>query len=430
MSPPRITVVTATYNRSRHILATLRSVLGQSMGAFEYLVIGDACDDDTGAVVDSVGDARVRWVSLAQRSFSQSGPNAAGLKMARAPIVAYLGHDDIWAPDHLEAVLGVYAAQPDLGAVVSGLLMHGPVAARPVRAFGLFERVTRYDATSFVPPSALSHRVALASAPQWRARSGLDLPVDMDFQRQLLQDGVVMGSTGRVTVHKWPSGPRYLSYLSADSRAQSEMLEGFRHVQMAPRIAGWLETARRTDQFMIGTTPPDMAAHLRRVDDTRGVDVGAPRALGQEGARLSQDAGARGTDWRPPGAGLPGYRWCGPSHAPRFLVPFHHDGAARIELDVIWRAGRDFPLLGCFLNGRPVDPLLDQVRNGAKMCSGRLCITGPLRVQAHSVLQFELAADTFVPLEGSAQNGFALGEMRVQPCAPGRGSLPSGAQAY
>ena len=51
MTAPLISVVMATWGRGRHILPSIRSALGQSFRDFELLVVGDACTDETEAVV-------------------------------------------------------------------------------------------------------------------------------------------------------------------------------------------------------------------------------------------------------------------------------------------------------------------------------------------------------------------------------------------
>lgn len=105
MGKPRCTVIIATYNRSSVLAYAVRSVLAQTMGDFELLIIGDGCSDDSGQVVASFGDSRVSWLNLSANTGHQFGPNNAGLRLATSPFVAYLGHDDLWLPGHLEAIL-------------------------------------------------------------------------------------------------------------------------------------------------------------------------------------------------------------------------------------------------------------------------------------------------------------------------------------
>src|SRR3954447_13231262 len=96
---PSFTVVVATFDRGPHIVPTLESALAQTFRDFELLVVCDGPTDETLHYVPQ-GDARVRVIGLPEHSGSQAAPNNAGIAAARGRYIAYLGHDDIWMPDH------------------------------------------------------------------------------------------------------------------------------------------------------------------------------------------------------------------------------------------------------------------------------------------------------------------------------------------
>jgi glycosyltransferase involved in cell wall biosynthesis len=102
MPLPRVTVIIATYNWSTVLPYAIGSVLAQTMPDFELLVIGDGCTDDSEQVVAGIGDSRLRWINLPVNTGHQSGPNNRGLQEAKGEFIAYLGHDDLWLPHHLQ----------------------------------------------------------------------------------------------------------------------------------------------------------------------------------------------------------------------------------------------------------------------------------------------------------------------------------------
>lgn len=196
--PPRVTVITATYNSSRTLRFTIHSVLKQDFKDFEYWIIGDGCTDDSEEVVRSFDDPRINWHNLSSNSGSQAIPNNAGLERARGDYIAYIGHDDLWCANHLSSLLEVLAA----GSVTlahSLTFLIGPEGLRLV--VGAFGRGRGY-ANAAVPPSSWMHN---KTALRWRDAHKLGRAVDHDFFWRWQQSGFGIASTEKLTLLKFPS---------------------------------------------------------------------------------------------------------------------------------------------------------------------------------------------------------------------------------
>ncbi len=128
-------VVLATYNRGDHIKPTIESALRQTVQDFELIVVGDGCNDGTRDAVLSFPTPKISWSHLEGNSGSQSAPNNEGIRTAQRPWIAYLGHDDIWAPDHLERLREVIESEPVPDVAVSGCVSSS-MAATPRRRGG------------------------------------------------------------------------------------------------------------------------------------------------------------------------------------------------------------------------------------------------------------------------------------------------------
>ncbi len=174
---PRATVVMATYNWAPVLPFSIGSVLDQTFTDFELLVIGDGCTDESADVVGAIGDPRVRWQNLEVNTGHQWGPNNAGLAQARGEIVAYLGHDDLWLPAHLETLVGVL----DAGAEVAHDHALMVTAGQPLELFP--PEGWTYEPGRWIPPTTLAHRRDLAvSVGGWRGPAetgGLDPEADL-----------------------------------------------------------------------------------------------------------------------------------------------------------------------------------------------------------------------------------------------------------
>jgi len=55
---PTVSIIIATYNRSRVLRHAIESVRNSRFADWELIVVGDACTDDTAACVAAFGDPR------------------------------------------------------------------------------------------------------------------------------------------------------------------------------------------------------------------------------------------------------------------------------------------------------------------------------------------------------------------------------------
>ena len=83
---PKVSVIIAVYNRDADLRRALKSVLDQSFTDFECIVVDDASTIDIRAIVDSFGDARIRYF----RRDVNGGPSAARMDGYRAVGGAYV----------------------------------------------------------------------------------------------------------------------------------------------------------------------------------------------------------------------------------------------------------------------------------------------------------------------------------------------------
>jgi glycosyltransferase involved in cell wall biosynthesis len=97
---PLVSVVIPSYNRGYCVEACIDSVLAQTLGDFEIIVVDDASGDDTRERVAAIGDPRIAYVALASNQGGAVARNT-GIRRARGEFVAFLDSDDLWLPDKL-----------------------------------------------------------------------------------------------------------------------------------------------------------------------------------------------------------------------------------------------------------------------------------------------------------------------------------------
>ena len=115
MSTPRVSVVCPSYNATRTIPATIRSVLGQTFEDFELIVVDDGSADETPEVVSGFAREDERVKLVVQENTGTAGARNRGIAEARGEMVSIIDNDDLWLPRYLERVTGALDAAPFAG---------------------------------------------------------------------------------------------------------------------------------------------------------------------------------------------------------------------------------------------------------------------------------------------------------------------------
>lgn len=248
MTRPTVSVLITAYNRESLVGASIESVLAQSFGDFEVLVVDDQSSDGTLEIARQFErlDPRVRVVAN-ERNLGDYGNRNRAASLATAPFLKYHDSDDLLYPHCLEVMVRLLGAHPAAGFGLSnshswpggpvpmlltprqsyqreflgfGLFMCGPAGALfrtdAFRALGGFEdygapsdtifwmrACARYPVVLFpgdlfyyrehpgqalVAPDA-ARRYATVTAHAWRALSAPECPLD-DAEREQAKTNV------------------------------------------------------------------------------------------------------------------------------------------------------------------------------------------------------------------------------------------------
>lgn len=106
----KFSVLIPLYNKGPYILTTINSVLAQTCGDFELIVVDDGSTDEGLALIAAISDPRVRFVCQANAGVSAA--RNLGISLARGEWVAFLDGDDWQHPLYLATLLKVQAAFP------------------------------------------------------------------------------------------------------------------------------------------------------------------------------------------------------------------------------------------------------------------------------------------------------------------------------
>lgn len=136
---PAFSIVIPTFNRAGTLRTSLDSVIAQTFGDFEVLVMDDGSSDNTEEVVKSYGDSRIRY-EWAPNSGGPATPRNRGIDAAIADWVCFLDADDKWYQDKLKRVVETITTIPGLDLVCHNEIMSVLAAGskKPLK-YGPFE---------------------------------------------------------------------------------------------------------------------------------------------------------------------------------------------------------------------------------------------------------------------------------------------------
>ncbi|MCP4572875.1 MAG: glycosyltransferase family 2 protein [bacterium] len=123
---PTVTVLIAAFNEAAHIEATVRNKLESDYPAdlLDVVVVSDESEDGTDAIVNGIGDPRVRLLRQEPRAGKTSALNLA-MPEVTSEVVVFSDANSLYRPDtigHLVAAL----ADPDVGYVTGRMVYKAP----------------------------------------------------------------------------------------------------------------------------------------------------------------------------------------------------------------------------------------------------------------------------------------------------------------
>lgn len=116
---PKVSVIIPTYNRADFLPQAIASVLDQTFGDFELIVVDDGSTDGTRQVVECFRDRRIRYVF--QHNQGSSGAMNTGLEASTGQYIVRLDSDDTYEAEYVEAHLAFLEERPNIGLVGSGM---------------------------------------------------------------------------------------------------------------------------------------------------------------------------------------------------------------------------------------------------------------------------------------------------------------------
>ncbi len=129
---PILSVIIACYNMGVYIDETVESVLAQTFGDYEIIIVDDGSDDPGTISKLNVLSGR-GFTVLKTENCGVAAARNSGIKLARGRYILTLDADDLIAPSYLEKAVRVLEENPDTGIVSCDAELFGDASG--VRTF-------------------------------------------------------------------------------------------------------------------------------------------------------------------------------------------------------------------------------------------------------------------------------------------------------
>ncbi|MGE0132674.1 MAG: glycosyltransferase family 2 protein [Blastocatellales bacterium] len=117
---PKVSVVIPAYNAEKYLAETVRSVLDQTYGDYEVIVVDDGSSDGTLEVAKSF---QSRIQVFAKPNGGPASARNLAIKNSRGDYIAFLDSDDLWMNDKLGQQVALLEENPAVGLVYGEALM-------------------------------------------------------------------------------------------------------------------------------------------------------------------------------------------------------------------------------------------------------------------------------------------------------------------
>ena len=117
---PLVSIILPSYNGERYIKEAIESVLNQSFGNFELILINDGSIDKTADILEEYKNKDSRIKTIHQENIGLAKSLNKGIRLAKGKYIARMDDDDLWLKEKLEKQIDFIEKNPEIGLLGTG----------------------------------------------------------------------------------------------------------------------------------------------------------------------------------------------------------------------------------------------------------------------------------------------------------------------
>ena len=130
---PLISIILPTYNRAGLLPRAIQSVIDQTYPHWELIIWDDGSQDDTGEIVRSLDDERIRYFFADNHGVAYARNRS--VEKATGEYIAFLDSDDTWVNEKLNLQVNIFRQYPQIEVLFGDFLNNQLASGKKIRNF-------------------------------------------------------------------------------------------------------------------------------------------------------------------------------------------------------------------------------------------------------------------------------------------------------
>lgn len=239
VAAPRVSILMPTHSRVDVIGLAVESVLAQTYGDFELLVVGDGCPAETADVLAGFKDQRIRFFDLPKAPYYGYANRNIALRQSRGELIGFAADDDLLFPDHLEVLIAGIERGAAIAYSQALWISTDGIAAPFLTNLEMADELAQFRRGNTIPASCFLYRTdSLPRRDAWPE----DIPSAADWR---LWHSIIDNNPDRPIAHC--STPTVLHFCALWKNSRNSGMREFATMLDIADKADWWPSALRVD---------------------------------------------------------------------------------------------------------------------------------------------------------------------------------------